>query len=197
MSPRPRKVSDDEIFVSIVRVMMRVKPVDLTLAAVGREAGITASALVQRFGSRAGMMRALNARFAEGTGDRLEEVRAAHASPLAALYAYAEGFAGMAESSATLAHHLAYLEQDLSDPEMCEHVRAHTVATRATLQRWIEEAIAAGELARSSDAAELARVVHTTVTGSMMSFAFFRQGTAASWLRADLELALRPYALDQ
>ncbi len=195
MSPRPRKVSDDEIFAAIFRVMMRVKPVDLTLAAVGREAGITPSALVQRFGSRAGMMRALNAKFAEGTPDMLGGVRAAHASPLAALFAYAECFASMAESAATLAHHLAYLEQDLSDPEMYEHVSAHTRSTRAALQRWVEEAISAGELSPSSDAAALSRIVHTTVTGSMMSFAFFREGTPAEWLRDDLALALRPYVV--
>lgn len=194
--PRPRKASDDEVFAAVVRVMQRVKPQELTLAAVGAEAGITAGALVQRFGSKKELMRALNARFAEGTGDMLAHVRAASASPLAAMRAFAEGYAGMAESGETLAHHLAYLQQDLSDPEMYAQVRAHTRRTRATLRRWVKEAIAAGELRADADPATVARIVHTAVTGSMMSYAFFTEGTAASWLRKDLDLALRPYLGD-
>lgn len=196
MSPRPRKVSDDEILSALFRVMQRVPADALTLAEVGEEAGVTASAVVQRFGSKRALLRAANARFAGGTEEMLAGIRAGAASPLAALRAYAECFAGMVETPAALAHHLGYLQLDLSDPVMFKHVRQYSKRTRETLARWIAEGIAAGELRSGTDSVALARLVHTTVNGSMMSYPFFRDGKPAAWLRADLELALRPYLRD-
>ena len=226
MSPRPRKVSDDQIFEAVYRAMQRVPAAELTLAAVGREAGITASAVVQRFGSKQGLLRALNARFAKGTETMLAGIRESAATPLAAIRAYAECFAGMIASRETLAHHLGYLQLDLQDPVTFRHVQRHTRTTRATLARWVEEAVAAGELrlvpdggtgiaraagaaatagtagaegaagatgASDDSAASLARAIHTAVNGSMMTYPFFREGAPVAWLRADLELALRPY----
>ena len=193
MSPRPRKVTDDQIFEALLRAMQRVPAADLTLAEVGAEAGVTASAVVQRFGAKQAMMRALNARFAEGTPDLLTAIRAAHASPLAAIRAWAQGFAWMIASPSSLAHHLGYLQMDLSDAVMFKHVRKATRTTRETLARWVEEAVTAGELRPGTDAIAIARLLHTTANGSMMSYAFFREGKPAAWLRDDVELALRPY----
>jgi len=193
MSPRPRKVTDDQIFEAVYRVMQRVDASQLTLAEVGEEAGVTASAVVQRFGSKQKLLRALNARFAAGTGVMLAAIRAAHPSPLAAIRAYASSFGGMVASRETLAHHLGYLQLDLADAVMFKHVRQHTVETRETLRAWVAEAIAQGELKRGTPAADLARLIHTTVNGSMMSYPFFRDGAPAAWLRRDLELALRPH----
>src|SRR5262245_53051359 len=52
VSPRPRKVSDEELFAATHAMMARVGPGQLTLAAIAREAGVTAAVLVQRFGSK-------------------------------------------------------------------------------------------------------------------------------------------------
>lgn len=195
MSPRPRKVSDDDVFAATYRVMQRVRPGDLTLAAIGAEAGITAGALVQRFGSRDALLRALNTRFAEGGDEMYVALRAQHDSPLEAIRAYAEHFAGMVSTPASLAHHLAWLEMDLSDPKTHAGVARHARATRAMLERWVREAIAAGELRADTDARALARVVHTTVSGSMLSYPFFRTGKPAAWLRGDVDLVLAPYLI--
>lgn len=193
MSPRPRKATDDDVFAAVHRVIQRVRPGDLTLAAVGAEAGLTAGALVQRFGSKQGLLRALNARFAEGTGDLLAAIRDRSPSPLAAIRAYADATGEMAATPRRLAHHLAYLEMDLSDPEMYAQVRAHTRRVRTVLRRWVREAIATGELRAGAEPAAVARIVHTTITGSMMHYPFFREGTPSRWIRKDLDLALRPF----
>lgn len=195
MSPRPRKVTDDQIFDALLRVMQRVPAAELTLAEVGAEAGVTASAVVQRFGSKQALMRALNARFAEGTSELMAGIRAAHASPVAAMRAWAEGFAWMVATPSALAHHLGYLQQDLTDPVMFKHVRKSTRAMRETLAVWAAEALAAGELRPGTDPVGLARLLHTTANGSMMNFAFFREGTPKAWLRDDVALALGPYLL--
>jgi AcrR family transcriptional regulator len=52
MSPRRRKAEDTDVFAAMVRVMLRAGPAELTLSAIVAEAGVTAGALVQRFGSK-------------------------------------------------------------------------------------------------------------------------------------------------
>lgn len=193
MSPRPRKVSDDEVIAAVYRVMQRVGPADLTLAEIGREAGITAGALVQRFGSKRELMVAINARFAEGADAMLAGIRTAHPSPIRALVGYAECFAGMVDTPATLAHHLAYLQMDLADPDMYQHVRRHALTTRKALQGWVKEAIDAGELARTTNVTDVARLAYTVSTGSMMAYPYFRDGKPRAWLRRDVEIALEPW----
>ncbi len=193
MSPRPRKASDDQIFAALATVMARVPASELTLAQVGAEAGVTASAVVQRFGSKQELLRALNARFANGAREMLGGLRASAASPLGAVRDYAACFAAMVESPATVAHHLGYLQIDLTDAEMFTHLGAAYRDTRATLEQWLAEAVRAGELRADADAAELARAVQTTVNGAILSAPFFRTGDAAAWLRSEVDLVLRPY----
>ena len=67
MSPRPRKVSDEEVFAATYRAMQRLGPGDLTLAEIAAEAGVTAGALAQRFGSKRALLLALADRAAAGS----------------------------------------------------------------------------------------------------------------------------------
>src|SRR4030095_15809595 len=66
---RPRKVSGDEVFAATERAMPRLSPNELTLAAIAAEAGLTAGALVQRFGSKRDLLLALSGRYSSGTAD--------------------------------------------------------------------------------------------------------------------------------
>src|SRR5687768_16305422 len=117
MSPRPRKASDDDVFGAAMRAMARRGPTELTLADIAQEAGLTASALVQRFGSKRSLLLALMERFSGSSGAMFESLRAAHPSPLATIHAYAQCMAQMGETPDALAHHLAWLQQDLTDPD--------------------------------------------------------------------------------
>jgi AcrR family transcriptional regulator len=193
VSPRRPKASDEEIFAAAGRVMSRVGPTQLMLADIAAEAGLTPGALVQRFGSKRGLLLAVSARAAQTTPGMFVELRAAHASPLAALRAYADCMAAMGESPAALAHHLAYLQLDLTDPDFHRHTMAQARATRAGLRDLVTAAVAAGELTPEVDAAALARTIEVTVGGSLMAWAFYREGAAAEWVRRDLDAVLRPY----
>jgi AcrR family transcriptional regulator len=196
MSPRRPKVSDEEVFAAAGRVMSRVGPAQLMLADIAAEAGLTAGALVQRFGSRRDLLLAVSARAAETTPAMFAELRAAHVSPLAALRAYADCMAAMGESPSALAHHLAYLQMDLTDPDFHRHTMTQAHATRAALRELVVAAIDADELASSADPDALARTVEVTVGGSLMAWAFYREGKAADWVRADLDAVLGPYRVE-
>src|ERR1700674_2141757 len=167
MSPRPRKVSDSQLFAATHSVMSRVGPRELTLAVIAKEAGVTAAVLVQRFGSKRALLLALSAKYSDGAGGFIRALTKQHASPLAALRAYADCMAGMAASPAALARNLAYLQIDLTDPDFRKHLVKQARAARAGLCRLVEAASAAGELAQNVKPAQMARTIEAVLSGSM------------------------------
>jgi AcrR family transcriptional regulator len=193
MSPRPRKASDADIMAAAHRVMSRLGPAQWTLADIAGEAGLTAGALVQRFGSKRGLLVALTGKVAESVPEMFALLRATQRSPLAVIRAYAECMAQMGDSPRALAHHLAYLQLDLTDPDLHKHVRAQASATRLALRGLLEEAVLAGELAPDVDTAALARAVEVTLSGSLLTWAFYQDGPAVSCVRQDLDVLLGRY----
>jgi len=193
MSPRPRKVTDSQLFAATHAVMSRVGPRELTLAAIAQQAGVTAAVLVQRFGSKRALLLALSKKYAESAGEFINALAKQHASPLSALRAYAECVAGMAASPAALARSLAYLQIDLTDSDFRRHLVTQARATRSGLRQLVEAALKAGELSRNVHPAQLARTIETVLSGSLLTWAFYRERSAATWLRADLEAVLAPY----
>jgi AcrR family transcriptional regulator len=193
MSPRPRKVTDDELFAATHAAMTKLGPGELTLAAIAKEAGVTAAVLVQRFGSKRALLLALAERFSGGAGEMMTALAGRHRSPLAALRDYAECMAGMAESPAALARNLAYLQIDLTDPDFRVHLVKGSRATREGLRRLIQSAVDAGELDAGVNAARLARTIESLLGGSLLSWAFYQEGSAARWVRGDLDAVLAPH----
>lgn len=193
MSPRPRTATDADVLAAAARAIGHLGPHRLTLAAVAAEAGLAPATLVQRFGSRRGLLLALARRAAEETAAEIEEARRAHPSPLAALRAYAEAAAAMARTPEELANHLAFLQIDLTDPDFHAAALAQAQSARDALRALLDDAVAAGELA-ATDTAALARAVQTALNGSLLMWALFREGDAGDWVRADVDAVLRPFA---
>jgi len=193
VSPRPRKVSDEEVFAATHRAITRLAPGELTLAEIASEAGVTAGALAQRFGSKRALLLALAKAAAESTGDFIGQLAAAHSSPLAAVRAYAECMAGLAQSPAALARNLAYLQIDLADPDFRAQLSVQARATRAGLRNLLDAAVRAGELAPGTDVATLARTVEVVVSGSLLTWALYHEAPADQWIRDDVDAVLAPY----
>lgn len=192
MCARPRSVSDEELLQATARAVSRVGPARLTLADVAREAGVVPATLVQRFGTKRGMLLALARQGSGSEHDQMAAIRAAHKSPLAALYAVAECWTAMAHTPQELANHLSFLVIDLTDPEFHHYALAHARTFQAELKQLLDDAVAAGELAEC-DTGSLARIVQETLQGSLVAWAILREGLAADWVRRDLEFLLAPY----
>jgi AcrR family transcriptional regulator len=191
MSPRPRTVSDDQIFAATGRAVTRLGPTRLTLADVASEVGLSAAALVQRFGSKRGLLLAFVSSAAGAANECFARVRAANASPLAALMAAALESAAYVKSPDELANSVAFLQMDLSDPEFRRPALANSKQILAGYEALIDEAIAAGQLAKC-DAARLARAIHALVGGSLINWAIHRDGALTTSVRRDLETLLGP-----
>jgi len=196
MSPRRRKAEDVDVFAALVRVMLRRGPSELTLRAIAAEAGVTAGALVQRFGSKQALLHA-HARHAAATGDTGLATAADDpvASPLQAIRAATAIHAGLAESPRAALRNLAYLQNDLADPVLRRHLLRLKRAARARYEQLLSEAIRAGELRRDTDVPVLARMIEVTLDGSFLAWTLYRDGSAARRLRDDLDALLRPYVV--
>ena len=181
------------MFAAAHRASNRLAPSELTLAEIAAEAGVTAGALAQRFGSKRELLLQLARAAAGSTDDFIGQLKAAHRSPLAAVRAYAQCMAQLAQSPAALARNLAYLQIDLADPDFREQLAVQARATRAGLSDLLASAVAAGELKRGTDVAALARTVEAIVSGSMMTWAFYAEGAADRWIRDDVDAVLAPH----
>jgi AcrR family transcriptional regulator len=192
MTPRPRTVADADILAAAYRVMSRVGPTKLTLAAIATEAGLAPATLVQRFGSKRGLLLALSSGAAEFVDSCFAQMRAQHASPMAALVAAATVMALSTTTPEEMANHLAYLQIDVSDPEFHRHILDNTQRTIAGYRALLDEAVAAGELL-PCDTARLARAISSMSGGSLLSWAILREGSSLDWVRGDLGTLLDPY----
>jgi AcrR family transcriptional regulator len=193
MSPRRRKAEDADVFAALVRVMQRCGPAQLTLREIAAEAGVTAGALVQRFGSKRAMLLA-HARNAAATGDTgVARPGPRASSPLAALRAVTALYAPLAASPRAALRNLAYLHNDLADSVLRRHLLRLSQAARAHYRQLVMAAIAAGELRADVNAGALARMIEVTLRGSILNWTLYREGSAADWLRHDLDAMLQPY----
>jgi len=193
MSQSRLKITDEGVFAAAQRAMSRRGPHELTLADIAREAGVTPGRLVQRFGSKHALLRALSERFAGSASAMFARLRAAHRTPLATLRAYAICMADLAPTPESLLRNLAYLQRDLADDVLRRHLVDNARATRREIRSLLEAALERGELRRTVDVATLARTVETVIGGSLMSWATYRNGKAADWIVRDLEAVLAPW----
>jgi AcrR family transcriptional regulator len=173
--------------------MHRRGPAELTLREIAAEAGVTAGALVQRFGSKRAMLLA-HARHAAATGDLgVAMPQPLTPSPLEALRTVTAVYALLASSPRAALRNLAYLHNDLADPVLHRHLVRMSRAARAHYEALLAAAVAAGELRADSNASALARAIEVTLGGSFLNWLVYREGSAADWLREDLDATLRPY----
>jgi AcrR family transcriptional regulator len=192
MSPRARTVANQDIIAAAAKVIGRVGPGNLTLADVGKEIGLSAATLVQRFGSKRGLLLAMAKSAADSVEACFDMVRAAHRSPLAALVAAATDMTRYLDTPEEVANSLAFLQMDLSDPDFHRFMVINSKKQLEGYRRLLQEAIDAGELV-DCDTRRLVRAITAVCGGSLIGWAVFRQGSAAAWVRADVDAVLEPY----
>jgi AcrR family transcriptional regulator len=193
MPKRRQKASDDDVFAAAQRAMSRRGPHELTLAHIADEAGVTPGRLVQRFGSKRALLVALSERFAGSAAPVFAELRKAHRSPLATLRAYAACMADLAPTPDALLRNLAYLHGDLADDALRGHLVENARASLREIEVLLRAAIKAGELRDGADVSALARTVETVISGSLITWATYREGKAADWIGRNLEAILAPW----
>ncbi|MBZ5617165.1 MAG: TetR/AcrR family transcriptional regulator [Acidobacteriia bacterium] len=188
---RPKTTPDAEVLAAAYRVISRIGPARLTLAEVAAEAGLSPATLLQRFGSKRGLLLAAAGQGMAGVEECFARIRSAHRSPLGALSASFEEMTHMCETPEAMANSLAFLEIDLTDPDFHRLAWENSRSMLAGYRALLDEAVAAREIV-PCDTARLARALSALCGGSLLSWAILREGTVTQWLRDDLDTVLGP-----
>jgi AcrR family transcriptional regulator len=195
---RPRTTSDEAILRAAARELGRLGPGRLTLAAVAAEAGLAPATIVQRFGSKRGLLLALARHAGPGVRRFFEDAREAASdragAPLEILHAALGAMAATVHTPEEMANSLAFLQLDLADPEFREPAAVHFHTVREEITALLREASGTGGLAPGTDTAALARSVHVTYNGVLIVWAMTGEGgTLQEALRTDLDRLLAPH----
>lgn len=173
----PRKeplVPDATVFAAVIDVISAEGPTGLTLARVGERAGLTAGALVIRFGSKRGMLAAFAARSVADVHRLFEE--AARRTPDDPWAAAVDGLVRLATpvgDRRSFANHLGWFAQELADEDLRQHAVAHARLVQA-------------ELARLLGGPVPARRLYTAYQGALILWALGSRGTLSAYLRREL-----------
>jgi len=184
---RPRRASDEQVLAGAARVIARLGPARLTLAQVGREVGLAPATLMQRFGSKRGLMLALVRHSTQTAASRFPDAT----DPEQRLRALADAMASKtrALTPESLANHLAFLQLDLVDPEFRQLAGEHARAVRDQIRICLDAAVAAGQLP-SQDTARLARSVQVAYNGALLTWALEPDGRVEEQVRHEIEVIL-------
>jgi AcrR family transcriptional regulator len=192
MSPRTRTISDAKILAATARMISCVGPTRLTLADVGAEVGLAPATLLQRFGSKRGLLIALVEQGVASVDRCFVDVRTASSSALTAVIKAASDLAEHVRTPEELANNLAFFQIDLSDPEFHRLALEHSRRVRAGYRLLLDDAIVEGDLVEC-DTAALASALQAVAAGSLLNWAIHRDGSVATWVRADIETLVAPY----
>ncbi len=162
---RPRSRTDEEVHAATLRAVARHGVGSLTLAHIGREAGLAPSTLAERFGSKRALLLAA-ARSAVAGVARIDSL-------VEGLVRYA---AGAADRQA-FANSLSLLALDVADPEFNAVARAHTEAMTARLRE-----LASGY----ADPDGVARALLVAYNGTLVLWGLAGEGRLDDALRAEL-----------
>jgi len=189
--PRPRTVSDDDILGAAAVVIGELGPDRLTLGEVGRKVGLSPATLLQRFGSRRGLLLALANHDVNAVPARLRMAASGSGSALDALVGALVDTASQINSPERFANHLAFLLKDLADPQFQAITRRYASSVSAAIRAVLAAAADRGEL--DADVDVLAELMHVVYNGALVTWGMNPDGEPAARVASHLWEVLQPY----
>lgn len=164
--PRRKRISDEAVLDAAIRVMMRTGPADFTLAEAGREAGVSAATLLQRFGDKQTLIVRALARDVAGFMTRLDEApKEPSREAVLDLFWLVTPDTDDAEA---FADQLPWLREDFRNPELNRLSRQMFTALRAALADRLPPLPVPPEVG--------ARLIEAQWQGAMNQWGFFQEG---------------------
>lgn len=188
---RPRKISDERLLAAAGSVIARLGP-GFTLADIATEAGVVAGTLVQRFGSKHGLLAALSRMTIDALPDSIRTAAKGHADPLDALRAgLAQPYAAL-DDPAAAANNLAQLAVDFADAELRGLLAELYAAVEAEVAILVQDA--AATLPGAPPAPQAARVLTALAEGSAIRWSVRPAGSLRERIRTDIDAVLTTWS---
>jgi AcrR family transcriptional regulator len=185
---------DSAILHAAAKIVSQTGPDNFTLADVGKEVGLSAATLVQRFGSKRLLMLAMLQQMTSMVNGRFAANLAEGSTPLESLYSAAMDRADPTHGPENLANALAFLFMQLGDPDFQAIAAASAKHAVDAYRTMLDNAIEVGELLPVGiDTQELAETIHSMTLGSLMMWVVNHDTGPKPRTRRDLDTLLRPY----
>lgn len=184
--PRTKTKSDDVVLAAAQEVLLARGPHAFTLADVAQKAGLSAATLIQRFGSKQGLLIAFARRGAQHGAEPFERASREESSPLRALRRALVYASRDVITRRKLANSLALLLEDVRDPTLRRAAAEQARKTESCIRQLLEQAVTRKELS-TNDPAWLARLVHAAWNGALIQWGLRGEGPLDEWLSSLLD----------
>ncbi len=192
--PRPRLVSDIDVFAAFDASIAANGPNGVTLALVAQRLGITAPALMRRFGSKQGLFAAFMQHELAEQPATLRALLAQHANPLDAVLALSGETHQYSLNRKAYLRHLASLFLQLADDDALVPIIGRWFARE---RRWIakrlDDARTGRALKPETPVSDLARTLQAALHGARLQWAMGGTGPEGAWSRRELDAVLAPW----
>jgi AcrR family transcriptional regulator len=186
---RPRQITDERMLTAAGVAISRLGP-GFTLADVAGEARVAAGTLVQRFGSKHGLLVAMTkAAIAALPGEMRAAVADAGDPVTAPVVALVATYAPL-DDPATAANNLAQLAFDLADAELRALMAEFYAVMEAELAPLLDRAIGRGALPGAPPVPVAARILTALADGTAVHWSARPAGGLRDRMRTDLEAVL-------
>ncbi|RGE20413.1 TetR/AcrR family transcriptional regulator [Leucobacter sp. wl10] len=190
--PRAKSIDDEAVLAGVLRLVQRIGPAQFTLAAAGAEVGLSASTLVQRFGSKRALLLAADRWAVERWVGGMDEVPPGD-SALDRLIAGLVHAVDVDTTPEELANSVSLLQIALADGDFHASTRDGARRLQAKIVERLTEATANGELLPATEIEALAELIEIVYHGTMISWAIHRTGRLTDALRTRFTQMLQPY----
>lgn len=197
---RPRSFTDDEAFEAVSKAIKSLGGSRLTMGAIAKQLGCTAPALMSRFGSKSGLLRAYIEWGNRLTEEAFERAMAENESGLNALRARfsSEQLRDSHEfsSSSTQFNLTAFHVNAWSDPELHDAELERRKIFTSNIVKMLEKAKRDGEIS-GCDPQQLGRTMLAAVVGAAVQWDLYPTAFSTDRVNEVIEELLRPYLVDK
>lgn len=191
---RPRLVSDHDVFAAFDAAIAEHGPNGVTLGLVAQRLGVTAPALMRRFGSKQGLFAAFMQQQLAAQPEMLRALVDAHADPMHALLALSGHTRPYSMKRAAYLRHLAsFFLQLADDPALVPVIARWFEGERRWMAERLADALGAGALRPDTPVSDLARTLQAALHGARFQWATGGKGTESTWSRREMEAVLAPW----
>jgi AcrR family transcriptional regulator len=171
--PRRKVISDEAVLDATGRVLLERGPHAFTLAQVSKVAGIAPATLIQRFGTKQGLLQAFGSRAAPRASGR---PKVSDEPPLKVLVRLLLERATGLEGPGAMANRIALMLEELKNESLRAQAARQAFATELLIERLLEQA--------GFDAPErAARVIYAAWTGALLGWALRGEGSLERYLK--------------
>ena len=170
--PRSKLISDEAVLDAVERVLLERGPHGFTLAHVSRRAGIAPATLIQRFGTKKGLMRAFGRHAAKRAAVR-EPI--SDEPPLKVLMRMLTGRAAKIGDRKAFVNSMAMLLEDIRDEQLRASAARQAYSTELVIERLLDDA-------GVREPEKAARVVYAAWNGALIQWALRGEGTLEKYV---------------